>query len=101
MATSAESCADIEEALRKRLHDLRGPLITMRGFGSELSAAVTRLTELAEAHQVALPDDYLVATRDLLETDVGPCLGYLQSSVERLGNVLDDMASEFLPDTDS
>lgn len=98
---SAESCADIDEALRKRLHDLRGPLITMRGFGNELSAAVARLTELAEAHKGALPDDYLAATRNLLETDVGPCLGYLQSSVEHLGKVLDGISSDFLADTDS
>ncbi|MBT8099322.1 MAG: hypothetical protein KJO82_06210 [Gammaproteobacteria bacterium] len=98
---SAERCADIDEALRKRLHDLRSPLITMRGFGDELSDAVARLTALAEAHQGALPEEYLAATRDLLERDVGPCLGFLQSSVKRLGNVVDDMSSELAPESDT
>lgn len=92
---SAEPCATVGEASRKRLHDLRAPLITMRGFGSELADAVAQLAELVEDHQETLPDEFLARTRDVLERDIGPCLGHLQSSVERLGIVLDDLSSDF------
>lgn len=85
---------------RQWLHDLRAPLITMRGFGDELTEALARLIELVEAHQHDLPDDFVALTRDVLERDMGPCLGFLQSSVSRLGDVLDDVPAIFASDSE-
>lgn len=77
----------------KRLHDLRAPLITTQGFGDELAEAIAQLTEIVEAHQQDLPAELLGPIRELLERDINPCLGHLQSSVRKLGAVLDDISS--------
>ena len=90
---NAEPCAADDEASRKRLHDLRAPLITMRGFGDELAAAVARLVNLVDAHQHQLPKDYVTKSRDVLKRDMIPCLGFLELSVGRLEGVLDDMSA--------
>lgn len=79
-------------ASRQRLHDLRAPLITTQGFGDELADAVARLEALVEAHRQELPADFLASTRDVFESDVKPCLGFLQSSIKKLGDVLDELS---------
>ncbi len=95
---SAEPSDVTRAASRKRFHDLRAPLITMQGFGDELAKAFARLAELVEDHQQALPDDYLALTREVLERDINPCLGYMRSSVRKLGDALDDLASDATSD---
>lgn len=86
---SARSGVDVAEASRKRLHDLRAPLITMQGFGTELAEAVGRLVRLVDTHRSALPDEYSAQAREVLEKDIAPCLGFLQSSMDKLQAVLD------------
>lgn len=91
---SAEPCDVVDDAARKQLHDMRAPLITMRGFGDELASAVARLAALVDEHQDALPDAYCTASREVLDRDVRPCLNYLQSSVEKLADVLDSVSAD-------
>lgn len=95
---SAEPSDVTRAASRKRLHDLRAPLITTQGFGDELAEAIARLAELVEQYQQALPADYVALTREVLESDIKPCLGYLQSSISKLGDVLDDVSSCLVED---
>lgn len=91
--------SDVPVAMsRKRLHDLRAPLITMRGFGDELAEAVARLTALVEGNQQQLPADFLALTQEVLDRDVHPCIGHLMSSVGKLDDVLDEIASDVATD---
>lgn len=90
----AEPCAVANNASRKRLHDLRAPLITIRGFGDELAEAMVRLAELVDEHRDVLPESFAAETREILDRDVRPCLGYLQSSVEKLADAVDGVFSE-------
>lgn len=96
---SAEPSDVTAAASRKRLHDLRAPLITTLGFGDELAEAVARLAGIIEAHQQALPAEFLGLTREVLERDINPCLGYLRSSVRKLGDVLDDVSADTAADS--
>ncbi len=65
-------------------HDLRSPLVNLKGFASEMKLNVEEVQALvAKYDEVIAPDD-MSALRRTLEQDIPEALHYISSSVEKM-----------------
>ena len=78
-----------QETLRKIIHDLRGPLVNLKGFYSELDESIGRMLyvidESEERHSCNENGDL----RGIVNDDVVPILRYLSISIDQLNDRLD------------
>lgn len=86
---------------RKMIHDLRGPLLTIDGFSNELSITAASILAAIERHSEQLPCDFVKEVEDLVQSDMAPCLGFLQSATSQLEARLDKVEGEQLSRTAS
>jgi signal transduction histidine kinase len=69
-------------------HDLRAPLINIKGFASELKHAINDLTPLLEKHSDKLqPEEQAEITR-LLSENIPQALRFIQSSADKMNSLI-------------
>ncbi len=65
-------------------HDMRAPLVNLRGFAGELRASLDVVRDAAEAALPCLEEDQREALTTTLRKDVPEALGFIDASVERM-----------------
>jgi PAS domain S-box-containing protein len=65
-------------------HDLRAPLVNLRGFSAELRRALDGVLPLARQALTALPAADQRVAHDSIEEDIPEALGFIDSSVTRM-----------------
>ncbi|HEU0265926.1 MAG TPA: PAS domain S-box protein, partial [Geobacterales bacterium] len=65
-------------------HDLRAPLVSIKGFSVELKSSLDELNELLAGAVAALPHDKRQQVETILQQDVGEAIGFIGSSVARM-----------------
>lgn len=69
-------------------HDLRAPLINIKGFSSELKYAIDTLMPLLERNSPKLtPEEQATVTRLMME-NIPQALGFIQSSADRMNKLI-------------
>jgi signal transduction histidine kinase len=68
-------------------HDLRSPLVNLQGFGKELRHSCEELGAAVEGS--ALPEGEKKRMAEILKSDVGESLRFLQTAVMRASNIID------------
>jgi len=69
-------------------HDMRAPLINLKGFSAELRAASGVLQPVVEAGLRDVPGDRQSAVRSALEEDIPEALGFIEASVQRMDGLI-------------
>jgi signal transduction histidine kinase len=69
-------------------HDLRAPLVNLKGFSSELSRALRELTPLFESGVAQLEAGERRTMEDLFQKDVPEALEFIDSSVNRMDRLI-------------
>lgn len=67
-------------------HDLQGPVINIKGFSAEIHITLSQLHDLLAENRDHLPPDLFARMEQLILSDLIPCINYLDSSNESLGN---------------
>ncbi len=80
-----------EDAIRKVTHDLRGPVVNMRGFVDELGMAVTDLIALVEHHRGGLSEEFSCALLEIVNEDLSPCLKFLGQAALQFEQRIDEV----------
>jgi PAS domain S-box-containing protein len=65
-------------------HDLRAPLVNIRGFSEELGRSLAQIGPCFEKHQAALDEEEKKQIRPLIREDIPEALGFIRSSVARM-----------------
>lgn len=84
----------LTDVVRKAVHDIRGPVINVRGFSDQLDAAVEELVLLLHSRSSDLPDDVRDRVNEIVEDDINPGLVYLRVVLTQLESRIDGI----LPD---
>jgi PAS domain S-box-containing protein len=69
-------------------HDLRAPLVNLRGFSAELRRALDGVLPLARQALTALPAADQRVAHDSIEEDIPEALGFIDSSVTRMDSFI-------------
>lgn len=69
-------------------HDLRAPLVNLKGFSSELSRALRELAPLFQSGVVQLEADERSRMEELFQKDVPEALEFIDSSVNRMDRLI-------------
>jgi PAS domain S-box-containing protein len=69
-------------------HDLRAPLVNLKGFSSELSRALRELAPLFESGVAQLEEDERRKMEELFQKDVPEALEFIDSSVNRMDRLI-------------
>ncbi len=85
LATLSREKADF---LAISAHDLRVPLVNLRGFAAEAGASLVELTEVLEPVLEQLPEDDRRHTRALLQGDLPEELAFIDSSAARMDRLV-------------
>ncbi len=91
-----EELQDINEEIRNFAyivsHDLRAPLVSIKGFSSELDSSIKEMQPLLNKCAAALDEKERKQLELILQEDIGEALGFIASSVNRMdgliGNIL-------------
>ncbi|OHB54436.1 MAG: hypothetical protein A2Y07_04655 [Planctomycetes bacterium GWF2_50_10] len=78
--------SELESILSAASHDLRSPLVNIKGFGSELTESVARLAR--EFENVTLESRLQIALKQALEDEIPESVNYIQNSAEMIDHVL-------------
>jgi signal transduction histidine kinase len=68
-------------------HDLRAPLVSLKGFSVELRHAIETLHRAGEALLVGLPEPERVEVAQALREEIPEALGFIESSVTRMDHL--------------
>lgn len=85
---------DSAKATNKLIHDLRSPLISVKGFSDELHDAFNNLIDLIERHEETLPQEFRDGATELIEQDLIPCLKFIEASIRKANDQLDESVSK-------
>ena len=84
----AKELADANEEIKQFAyivsHDLRAPLVNLKGFASELRMAIESIRDAASTGIETLPEDARQDARYALEEDIPEALGFIETSVTRM-----------------
>jgi signal transduction histidine kinase len=69
-------------------HDLRAPLINIKGFASELKYAIDDLTPLLEKDAPGLAPEERATVMRLMTENIPQALGFIQSSADRMNKLI-------------
>lgn len=69
-------------------HDLRAPLINIKGFSSELKYAIDALLPLLERNSPKLSPEERVTVNRLMTENIPQALGFIQSSADRMNKLI-------------
>jgi len=69
-------------------HDLRAPLVNLRGFSAELRRALDGVLPLARQTLATLPAADQRVAQDAIEEDIPEALGFIDSSVTRMDSFI-------------
>ena len=69
-------------------HDLRAPLVNIKGFSSELRSALDVVQAVITPHIDCLEDGQEAQFRQALDADVPEALSFISASVERMNNLI-------------
>jgi PAS domain S-box-containing protein len=67
-------------------HDLRAPLVNIRGFSEELNRSLGEIGLFFERHQAALDEAEKKRFGPIIRQDIPEALGFIRSSVSRMDN---------------
>jgi PAS domain S-box-containing protein len=70
-------------------HDMRAPLVNLRGFAGELRSSLADIRETVEAALPYLDEEKRAALSTRLRQDVPESLGFIEASVKRMGSFID------------
>lgn len=65
-------------------HDLRGPLINIKGFAGEVAYALDQISPKIDRMMPCLPADQQGEVKNILLTDVPEALGFIHSAVDKM-----------------
>jgi len=72
-------------------HDLRAPLVNLKGFAAELDFAVKDLRAELDAHFGDIQDDLRERIHTIVVTDMGEALNFINTSVTRMDGLLNSI----------
>ena len=72
-------------------HDLRAPLVNLKGFSSELRVAMEEVLPLARQAMQSLPEGEQTAIQYAIEEDIPEALGFIDSSVTRMDGFINSV----------
>ncbi len=75
--------------IQKVVHDLRGPLVNLEGFFSELDESVIRMVGIMEECRDHLPQNASGSLDAIIKDDLTPILRLLSSSINQLNERVD------------
>ncbi len=70
-------------------HDLRSPLVNIKGFAGELSYSLDEMQERFERVAALLDDQDRVRISELFRSDIPEAIGFITSSVNRMDALID------------
>jgi signal transduction histidine kinase len=70
-------------------HDLRSPLVNLQGFSKELSLVCEDIRTIL--NDAALPADARKRGLDLVDSEMGQSIRFIQTAVMRLANIIDSL----------
>jgi PAS domain S-box-containing protein len=76
--------ADMEAFTYITSHDMRSPLVNLKGFSHELSMAIEEVRELIEPQQKKLGAETWTRLEALLKADIPESLGFIGKAVDRM-----------------
>jgi PAS domain S-box-containing protein len=83
--------AEVNEELRRFTnivsHDLRAPLVSLKGFSTELRQSIDALRESEEELLANLPESKRAAVAEALKETIPEDLGFIESSVTRMDHL--------------
>lgn len=85
-----------QTSIEKVIHDIRGPLVNLAGFQSELNDSIRKLQELIEMCCDDLPESRRQEFRRIFEQDIDPCLNFTSTSLVRLREQINYMEQNFI-----
>ena len=92
---SSEELQHINEELKNFAyivsHDLRAPLVNIKGFSEELGRSTKDLTSLLEKYPGHAGADGKRKTEELLKKDIPEALGFISSSVTRMDALINSI----------
>jgi len=77
---------ELEQLLYVTTHDLRTPLVTIEGFGKELSYSVEKLGSILAGKNSS--HDYEEYTKAIIEKEIPESIGYIVSSTSKMRSLL-------------
>ena len=81
---------DCRELLSAVCHDLRGPVVNLAGFSSELEADAAEIQQLLKTSGERIPADLRVELERCVQDNLGGTLNFLKTSVEQALQRLDN-----------
>ena len=76
--------ADMEAFTYITSHDMRSPLVNLKGFSHELALSVEDVTTLIEPHKKKIGADAFARIEALLKGDIPESLGFIGNAVDRM-----------------
>ncbi len=76
--------ADMEAFTYITSHDMRSPLVNLKGFSHELALAVGEVSDLIEADKKKLNPKTWARLETILKTDIPESLGFIGNAVDRM-----------------
>lgn len=68
-------------------HDLRSPLVNLKGFSRELELSVKEVSDLVRLHADKIPAEDIKRLNFTLDTDIPEALGFIAKGVERMDSL--------------
>ena len=83
----AETNEELKRFTQIVSHDLRAPLVSLKGFSGELRQAIETLRKPGEALLTNLPEPERVMVAEALQETIPEALGFVESSVTRMDHL--------------
>lgn len=83
-----------DEDMRRIRHDMKGPLVNISGFCSEILAATRQLEKLVQENGAHMPVEFRRQVEAILDSDIYPCMGFVDQSIAQLDERIDKFTSK-------